>query len=131
MPVTWEIRDRVLIVTLVRDWSRYGPAEAITEAMSSPHFEPGTSLLFDVRLSEVNPSGEEVRSRSQWLAGLMARGMSSRCAIVISPRVHQYGIARVASVYSDLQGMTVEIFSDLNQALLWLRTEGSAGAAAH
>jgi hypothetical protein len=45
MPVSWEIQDSVLIVTVIEDWSGGGPAAAIAEAMADPAFKPGTSLL--------------------------------------------------------------------------------------
>ena len=68
MPVSWEIRNRVLIVTVDGDWSGGGPASAITEALADPQFRPGTALLLDVRPSRMNPSGDESnRAPSGWL----------------------------------------------------------------
>jgi hypothetical protein len=51
---------------------------------------------------------------------LACQGLSPRCAIVVSSAVHQYGMARMAGIYLDLQGMTLEIFNDLEEAMDWL-----------
>jgi hypothetical protein len=81
---------------------------------------PGTSLLLDVRQSEVNPSSDEVQFRAQWMASLRAKGLSSRCAVVVSPRIYQFGVAMMARTYLEFQGMTLEIFADVHEAQRWL-----------
>jgi hypothetical protein len=45
MPVTWEIRNRVLIVNLVGDYAFDDPVQAVNEGLLDPQFRPGTSLL--------------------------------------------------------------------------------------
>jgi hypothetical protein len=84
MPVTWEIRNGVLIVALIRDYGFDEPVQAVTEALEDSRFRAGMSLLSDSRLSLVNLSWEAVRARAKWIASLRSSGFSSRCAIVIS-----------------------------------------------
>lgn len=129
MPVSWVIRDEVLIVTVVRDWNGGGPASAIAQAIQDPQFKPGTALLFDVRQSGMNPSGKEVMSRVEWIASLTSEGLSRRCAAVIGPQPHQFGLARMAQSYLDLLGMELRIFTDLAEALKWLSPATAAEAA--
>jgi len=130
MPVTWEIRGSVLVVTLVGDYGFYEPVAAITKAMLDPQFQAGTSLLIDARLSRISRSSEEFRERSVWMASLKAKGLSARCAIVISGEPHQFGMARMASIHLDLRGMELEIFTDLNEAERWLSKGGGHNAIA-
>jgi hypothetical protein len=120
MPVTWTFRDSVLVVTLVGKYAFEEPADAVHAAIEDPRFQRGTSLLIDARLSTTRRSSEEFRGRSLWMASLVAKGLSPRCAIVVNSAMHQYGMARMAGIYLDLQGMTLEIFNDLEKAMDWL-----------
>jgi hypothetical protein len=119
MPVTWEIRDRILVITIV-GYAGEEPRAVIMEAIASPQFRPGTSVLFDVRQSTDNSTSDELRSRAQWLATLQAKGMASRCAIVVGPKAFQYGLARMAATHVEFQGMQLEIFQDMDEAERWL-----------
>jgi hypothetical protein len=78
------------------------------------------SLLIDARRSTARRSAEQFRERSAWMASLRTQGLSPRCAIVISSEPHQYGLARMAGTYLEFQNMTLEIFTDLDEALQWL-----------
>ncbi|MBV8729773.1 MAG: hypothetical protein JO336_08180 [Acidobacteriia bacterium] len=126
MPVSWEIRDRVLIVTLAEACGEEA-TPAITAAMADPAFQFDTSLLLDVRLCTDYPSSEEFRRWAISLASRRDRGFSGRCAFVIGPRPIAYGLARMASAYAELQGMRIEIFTDFEQAVQWLNRIGEAG----
>jgi hypothetical protein len=120
MPVTWTFRDSILVVTLVGEYAFEEPVNAVNTAIEDPGFRRGTLLLIDARQSTTRRSSEEFRGRSLWMASLLAKGLSPRCAIVVSSAVHQYGMARMAGIYLDLQGMTLEIFADLAEATDWL-----------
>jgi len=120
MPATWEIRDHILIVATIGDWSSGGPATAIAEALEDSRFKQGTSLLLDVRQSSMNPAEEDVRSRTEWLSLLRAKGLSSRLAIVVGPRAYQMGVARMAQTYLENRGIELQIFADLEAATGWL-----------
>src|SRR5207248_677648 len=129
MPVSWEIRGPVLIVTVVEDWSGGGPASAITEGMADPRFEPGTALLLDVRQSRMNPSASQISLRTDWMGYLRDKGLSSRCAIVVGPMAYQFGLARMAKSYLGFQDMELRIFNDRDEAFNWLsKREGAATA---
>ncbi|HEY7390288.1 MAG TPA: hypothetical protein VH640_17355 [Bryobacteraceae bacterium] len=120
MPVTWTFQDSILVLTLVGEYTFEEPVDAVNTAIEDPRFRRGTSLLIDARQSTTRRSSEEFRGRSVWMASLLAKGLSPRCAIVVSSAVHQYGMARMAGIYLDLQGMTLEIFTELAEALDWL-----------
>ena len=120
MAVTWEIQGLVLIVTLVGDYGFDEPVKAVTEALADAQFRPGTSLLVDARLSHAHRSSEEFRTRTKWVASLVPKGLSSRCAIVIAPEPHQIGMARMVATHHELQGLAMSIFNDLAEAFRWL-----------
>jgi hypothetical protein len=73
MPVQWGIRDGILKVAVLHDWSGGGPATAVAAAMSDARFQPGTSLMFDVRMSNANSPGDEIRERTEWMADYWRR----------------------------------------------------------
>ena len=130
MPVTWEIRNRVLIVNLVGDYAFDEPVQAVNEGLLDPQFRPGTSLLIDARLAHAHRTSEDMRRRAEWVASLQPRGISSRCAIVIRPQPNQFGVARMARTHHEMAGLEMDIFTDFNEALSWLSTGGAATPAA-
>ena len=84
MPVTWEFRGSVLVVTLAGECKEEATT-AINEAMANPAFKPGTSLLLDVRRAG-DPTPDELRRRAKSLGSRPAKGLSSRCAIGRGPQ---------------------------------------------
>lgn len=129
MPVTWELRNRVLVVSLDGDYEYDAPVRAITEAMQHPSFLPGTMLLIDARLTTTRRSSEEFRERAIWMASLQAKGLASRCALVIPPQTHQYGLARMAATHVEMHGMELQIFTDMDAASQWLLGQATASSA--
>jgi hypothetical protein len=97
-----------------------GTVAALTEAISDPGFRPGLALLFDMRQATDEASSAEMRSRAKFLASLLPLGISHRCALVAGPRSHQYGMARMQAAHLEFHGTELEVFCDVNDALLWL-----------
>jgi len=129
MPVTWEIRNSVLIVTLIGYYALDEPMQAVTDALADSRFRTGMSLLIDARSSLVNPSSEAVRARAKSIASLRSSGFSSRCAIVVGSEPHQYGIGRMEATYLEIEGLEVKIFTDLGEAWGWLSDGNAFGTA--
>ncbi len=125
MPVNWEIRNSVVIVTLSGHYSFEEPVRAVTNAMTAPLFQAGMALLIDARRSTSSRSSEEFRERARWMASLASKGLSTRSAIVVSSQPHQFGLARMAEIHLDIKGLELEIFTDLDDALHWLGRAGS------
>jgi hypothetical protein len=120
MPVTWELRGLVLVVTLSGEYALTEGKQAVAEALADPAFRPGTTLLIDARRSLANPPAEEVRERAEWLASLTARGFAPRCAIVTSPEPFRYGLSRMLSTYADHAGLEIGLFASVEEATEWL-----------
>ena len=77
----------------------------------------------------MNPSGDEVKSRSEWMASLCIRGLSNRSAIVIGEKSHQLGLARMAQTYLAFRRMDLQIFTGLDDAIRWLSSPVASGTA--
>jgi hypothetical protein len=88
--------------------------------MADPALKAGTSLLLDVRACTDYPSSNELRQRAISLADRQQKGLSSRCAVVVGKSSFEYGLARMAATHAEIQGMTMEIFTDFAAALHWL-----------
>jgi hypothetical protein len=121
VPVSWEIRGSLLILTLS---GKCGDAlvDAILMGIEDPRFAPEKSLLFDTRLWADHPTSTDFQQRASWLASLRADGIARRCAMVVGAKPHQYGLARMAATYLDFEGMEMEIFKELDEAIEWLDT---------
>lgn len=120
---TWRFEGSILILTLPKYHGMSDMAHAINEALADINFRPGTSLLFDARLSEAKPTGAEVSNRAAWLASLRSKGISLRCAFVIRPQAFRYGLARMMGLNLDTLGMEAEIFTTMDAALRWLANQ--------
>ena len=128
VPVAWELRGRLLVVTLSGPYLFAEGQRAVEEALADPRFRKGTSLLMDARLSLANPPADEVKARAEWLASLPARGFCSRMAVVTGSERFRYGLTRMLSAYADLRGVVIETFPSVKAAEDWLLDpkEGSA-----
>jgi hypothetical protein len=130
MPVTWEFQQPVLVLKLVGSYDYAEPVNAVGEAMRDPAFRPGTMLLVDARLSTTRRSSEDLRERAIWMASLTAKGIASRCALVINSQPHQFGVARMAAAHIESRGMQFEIFTDIAKASEWLHDAQRSAAGA-
>ena len=128
MPATWQFRDSVLVVTLGGEYAFEDPIRAVTDAMNNPRFHPGISLLIDAHESKARPSADDIRVRANWITSLVPRGVSRRCAVVVSTLPHHYGLARMLGIHLDLQNIALEIFTGFEEAMRWLTAETAQGA---
>jgi hypothetical protein len=122
MPVVWRLQQGVLLVTLMGDYPFEELRSAVAEALRSPDFSAGTSILFDARSSLKYPSTDVVRSIAEWLASLRAQGVSARSAMVISRE--RYRLGERATVHFHEQGLETALFASLAEAMRWLGPEG-------
>jgi hypothetical protein len=120
MPVTWELQDRLLVLHLIGNYDFDEPVRAVAAALTDPAFRSGTMLLVDARLSTTRRSSDELRERAIWMQSLTARGIAARSALLINSKPHQYGVARMAGAYVQMRGLEFEIFTDMEEASLWL-----------
>lgn len=131
VPVAWNIRGVVVTITITLR-ANSDLRKALVEAMSSPEFPRLPALLLDVRRSTENPSPDVLRLRAGWIGTLLAHRYGSRCALLVGPRLHHYGLARMLAVFLETEGVKSEVFTRSKEARKWL-THGDgekAGGAA-
>lgn len=119
MPVTWNIRGGVITLTIITR-ANSDLRKMIIEAMSHPEFPKFPAVLIDTRRATENPTPDVLRLRAGWIATLLSRRAGSRCALVAGPKPHQYGLARMLSVFIQTEGVHAEVFTTLREARRWL-----------
>ena len=93
----------------------------IMNVLSTSVVKTGVSLLVDRRGAIDDLRLDELRSRAQWIAALLCRNPSPRCALVARQRPHShYGFARTIATFLESDGINVEVFTDITEAERWL-----------
>ncbi|HLI83253.1 MAG TPA: hypothetical protein VKV17_05000 [Bryobacteraceae bacterium] len=129
MPVSWEIRGSLLILTLSGDCGDEVVA-AIARAVRHPDFPPGKAVLFDARLATGHATSYDAQRRAAQIVSLCSEGVARRCAIVVGTRPYQYGLARMTAAYLDFEGMEMQIFKAMEPAIDWLERPAEQTRAA-
>jgi hypothetical protein len=118
------------MVVLVRPVGAYTTEElqdAWLEAERSPRFPAAPVVCVDVRetASLVDRSVAEIRATTRWFIA-RARATNRICALVAREGT-QYGLARMISVWLELNGFHVFVTTDADDAIRWLaqKTDGS------
>jgi len=86
VPVNWSYRSAILVVETSGQYGRDELQRALVDARADPRFAPGTPVLFDGRLSEMDISTPDVEWRVQLASGLRAMGFASRSPAISTKR---------------------------------------------
>ena len=119
MPVTWNIEGTTLSLVLEGASEFTEITAAFRSAFSDARFRPGVALLIDERRCTANPSAAEKRTRVAWIASLRP-SLADSVALVTAADPLRYGIARMASVFFETEGMVAEVFTEPDDAKHWL-----------
>ena len=98
---------------------------AITEGYSDPHFGQTTAVVFDARQSAANPSSEEIQQASRRILGQRPVGHIGKWAVVTIADPLRFGIARMGSLTMESLGVPVQVFTEMNSALEYVRGEAT------
>lgn len=88
-------------------------------ALSDPKSAGGVNLLMDVRNSEETRTSREMNL----IADLFSKSPNflGRCAILVSREsMVRFGLARMLSIFAEMQNMEFLAFYDEDEALAWL-----------
>jgi len=131
MPVRWEFRSSLLVVVSTGVYPNEAVAEAVRQAAADPRFEPGMSVLFDGRGSEVVVSSADVDWRVRFFASVPSMGFSARVALLVREGfLSAFGMGRLVSLATSSTGWEEEpeskapvlrVFSDEDEAVAWLK----------
>jgi hypothetical protein len=119
-------RSSVLVVETIGQYGREELKSALVEARADPQFAPGTRVLFDGRLSEVEISTPDIDSRVQLMSSLQAMGFSRTCAVVVRDKAVTFGLGRMLSMRLEDEDVELSVTRDFHEAMRSL-TGKSAG----
>jgi hypothetical protein len=91
---------------------------ALRAAFSDAKSGAGLTLMIDDRRSTVNRSAEETRAQAAWIAS--RRPNIARVALLASADPSCYGMARMASVLFEMEGLDAQVFTEPDDAKHWL-----------
>lgn len=120
MPVKWSYRSAILVVETSGQYGRDELERALIDARADPGFAPGTPVLFDGRLSEMDISTPDVDWRVQLALALRAMGFASRCAVVVRNDTATFGMGRMLSLRLESGGFDLNVTRDFDEAMVWL-----------
>jgi hypothetical protein len=126
VPVEWELRGLVLRLVFTGLVERHEIEEALAGALADPRFVRGLGLLWDGRDSQTPLSTEDLRWRFDLVAGLAARGVVRRAAVLLTERWRATLDYLRSEVSRMRPGFLLETFTDEGEAVAWL-TAGEGG----
>lgn len=118
MGVRYQLTENVVYVTMDGHFDTNEVLEVGAKALSDPGFVRGSNVLIDFRESQEVATGEEIFRRIQFMseAGDL---LGPRIALVVTRPVH-FGLARMAELYGESRGLTLQVFNDQKHALDWV-----------
>ena len=122
MPVTYEIRDMVVVVELTGDYIHSDVAAGLVRAGSDARFKPGSALLVDASHSQIALSDDELAARIE-LFSVALRRLQYGPRIAVVPPVDQPERVRglthfVAALCA--QRFEARLFTNRDEAARWL-----------
>ena len=121
MPVSSEIHKGILVITIVGEYELDELFDAITRGYTHPGFSETTPVLVDSRQSSANPSSDAVRQLCRKVIGRRPSGHTGKWAIVTGTDPLRFGIGRMSSLTMESMGVPVQVFTELNPALTYMR----------
>lgn len=121
MPVISDFQDEIFVVTVVGDYTYDEYVEAVVRGFSDPKFASTTPVLVDSRESAASPSSEDVRNVGRRILGRRPAGHIGNWAAVTNTQPLRYGSARMGGLTMASLGLEVQIFTDMDAALAYLR----------
>ena len=119
MPVRYTFSGNLFRVNLEGSYTPEEIMKMFMNALDDPLFPEEARFLLDVRKSSVlsERSFNDIKSVAQFFAAHSDR-VSGYCAIVADKDVH-YGLSRMGASLAEISGTKVEVFRDINEAILW------------
>jgi hypothetical protein len=120
MPVTYQISGNIIWIICGKTFVFQEFSNAIEAAMADPQFSPDSPFLFDYRNNQGNVSQKTIIARANYLGALQSK-ICPTIAVLVFDTLH-YGLGRMFQVYTGRYGFKMEIFTDLDEALAFLRS---------
>ena len=121
MPVTSDFQDEIFVVKIVGEYTYDEYVDAIVRGFSDPRFTNATPVLVDSRESEASPTSEELRDVGRRILGQRPADHVGKWAAVTKSEPLRFGSARMGSLTMRSLGLEVQIFTDMDPAIAYLR----------
>lgn len=118
MPISYQISGKTIRVTLSGKNETDDIRQVVARILSDPAFADDLHLLLDSRESTANPSVAQIRARAVLLKSVV-EDRPVRIAFLVSGTL-RYGLARMFSVYAQMEGLNIEVFKDIDEACHWI-----------
>lgn len=121
MPVSSEFQDGILIVTPAGAYQADELVDVMKNGYTAQEFGETTPVLVDTRQSAANPSSEEVQQTCRRILGQRPAGHKGKWALVTGTDPLRFGIGRMSSLVMRNLGISVEVFTEMEAALAYIR----------
>ena len=95
--------------------------QAIIDVNKNPDHQPNFHVLVDLRELKLNPSTRDMRLLAETLKAEQAL-YQGRIAVVLGSLFH-YGMTRMAAAFAVEQGINMQPFMQMDEALAWLASD--------
>ena len=126
MPVSAKFQDQVLIVTVVGTFTIDEFVQTIVARFDDLKFTKTTPVLIDSRESQSQLMSADVREISRRVIARRPAGHTGKWATLTSADPLRFGIARMGATTIESLGVPMEVFTDMDPALAYLRGRLSA-----
>jgi len=120
MPVQWEIRGGILVLSLVGQFTNEDIGQALQQAAADATFRPGMRLLWDPRRSQTPMSSADLQWRIGLVSSAARAGLLSRFALVLRPDQGLSFEIFATEAVKQLDVVPIRAFTDPAEALAWL-----------
>jgi hypothetical protein len=121
MPVSSEFQNGILIVTPCGAYEADELVDVIKNGYTAPEFAQTTHVLVDARQSAANPSSDEMQQTCRRIIGQCPAGHKGKWAVVTGTDPLRFGIGRMSSLVMKNLGISVEVFTEMDAALTFMR----------
>ena len=121
MPVSSEFQEGIFIVTPTGAYEADELVDVIRGGYTAPQFADNTHVLVDTRQSAANPSSEQVQQTCRRIVGQCPAGHKGKWALVTGTDPLRFGIGRMGSLVMKNLGISVEVFTEMDAALTYMR----------
>lgn len=120
MPVTWQFRSGVLVLSVSGVVTNQEIAVTLAEAVASAPCQRGMRMLWDARRSHTPISSSDMEWRFALLSSLGERGIVARGALLLRQEQRQLLELGRLETSRALRTLESSVFTDESEAIAWL-----------
>lgn len=120
MPVTWDFRGLVIVLSVIDVVTNQEVERAFAEAVANAPSKTGLRLLWDASASLTPVSSDDIAWRFELVSSLAERGVLFRAALLVR-REHRLILELFRTqMQKAMPSVQSEVFTEAAEALVWL-----------